>query len=351
MVKLRSQSKKVGLAPGTLVFTGTEKTDKVTIRVLDYDEGNFKEVEIENLEDIRAYREAETVTWIDVHGLQDTSLIEKLGEMFSIHPLVLEDIVHPVQRPKMEEFDSYIFFVLRMFYFDNENIVDEQISIVMGKNYVITFQERPGDVFNAVRERIRIGTYRIRKSKSDYLLYSLTDAIVDNYFVILEKMGDTTEDIEVDLLTNPTQDTLLEIQALKRKIITLRRSIWPLREVMSGLDRTESNLMKAATKVYIRDVYDHTIQVIDTIENYREILSSMLDIYLSSLSNSMNLVMKTLTIIATIFMPITFVAGIYGMNFENMPELKWKFGYFYVWVIIFVIFLVMFAYFKRKKWL
>jgi magnesium transporter len=278
-------------------------------------------------------------------------VIEKLGQIFSIHPLVLEDVVHPIQRPKMEEFDTYIFFVLRMFYFDNENIVEEQISIILGENYVVTFQERPGDVFDPVRERIRSGTFRIRKSKSDYLLYTLIDAIVDNYFVILEKIGDTTEDIEDDLLANPSQDTLLEIQGLKRKIITLRRAIWPLREVMNGLDRTESELMKAVTKVYVRDVYDHTIQVIDTIENYREVLSSMLDIYLSSLSNSMNLVMKTLTIIATIFMPLTFIAGIYGMNFVYMPELKWKFGYLFVWVIISIVSVIMYVYFKRKKWL
>ncbi len=351
MGKLRRLSKKAGLAPGTLVFTGAEKTDKVTIRVLDYDEEDFKEIQVENIEDIMPLKETDTVTWVDIRGLQDISVIEKLGRMFSIHPLVLEDVVHPIQRPKMEEFDTYIFFVLRMFYFDNENIVEEQISIILGENYVITFQERPGDVFDPIRERIRSGTFRIRKSKSDYLLYSLIDAIVDNYFIILEKIGDTTEDIEDDLLANPSQDTLLEIQGLKRKIITLRRAIWPLREVMNGLDRTESDLVIQATKIYVRDVYDHTIQVIDTIENYREILSSMLDIYLSSLSNSMNLVMKTLTIIATIFMPLTFVAGIYGMNFVYMPELKWKFGYLFVWVIISIISLIMYAYFKRKKWL
>jgi len=351
MGKLRRLSKKAGLAPGTLVFTGAEKTDKVTIRVLDYDEEDFKEIQVENIEDIMPLKETNTVTWVDIRGLQDISVIEKLGQIFSIHPLVLEDVVHPIQRPKMEEFDTYIFFVLRMFYFDNENIVEEQISIILGENYVITFQERPGDVFDPIRERIRSGTFRIRKSKSDYLLYSLIDAIVDNYFIILEKIGDTTEDIEDDLLANPSQDTLLEIQGLKRKIITLRRAIWPLREVMNGLDRTESDLVIQATKIYVRDVYDHTIQVIDTIENYREILSSMLDIYLSSLSNSMNLVMKTLTIIATIFMPLTFVAGIYGMNFVYMPELKWKFGYLFVWVIISIISLIMYAYFKRKKWL
>jgi magnesium transporter len=351
MGKLRRLSKKAGLAPGTLVFTGAEKTDKVTIRVLDYDEKDYKEIQVENIEDIMPFKETNTVTWVDIRGLQDISVIEKLGQIFSIHPLVLEDVVHPIQRPKMEEFDTYIFFVLRMFYFDNENIVEEQISIILGENYVVTFQERPGDVFDPVRERIRSGTFRIRKSKSDYLLYTLIDAIVDNYFVILEKIGDTTEDIEDDLLANPSQDTLLEIQGLKRKIITLRRAIWPLREVMNGLDRTESELMKAVTKVYVRDVYDHTIQVIDTIENYREVLSSMLDIYLSSLSNSMNLVMKTLTIIATIFMPLTFIAGIYGMNFVYMPELKWKFGYLFVWVIISIVSVIMYVYFKRKKWL
>lgn len=348
---LKQYSKKAGLPPGKPVFVGEQKLEKPKIHIIQYNEKDLTETDIKTTDDIYQFINNTSVTWIDISGLHDVSLIQDLGTRFSIHPLVQEDIVHLSQRPKLEEFDDYIFMVLRMFYFEEQDIVEEQISIILGKNYVITFQEKPGDIFDPIRERIQSKKFRIIKQNSDYLAYSLVDAIVDNYFVILEALGDRVELLEDDLLLNPSREILQEIHTLKRKMISLRRSVWPLREVINKLDRTESNLIRKSTKIYIRDVYDHTIQVIDAIENYRDILSGMLDTYLSSLSNRMNEVMKTLTIIATIFIPLTFIVGVYGMNFEYMPELKWHWGYFGVWMVIVIIAIVMVGYFRKKKWL
>jgi magnesium transporter len=265
----------------------------------------------------------------------------------------LEDILHTGQRPKFEDFEKYIFIVFKMLYFDEngDDILEEQISIILGSNYVISFQEKEGDVFNPVRERIRAGRFQIKKRKIDYLAYALIDAVVDNYFLILEKIGEKIEDLEEELLDNPTPETLQTIHHLKRKLISLRKSVWPLREVIGGLERGESALFHKSTSIYLKDVYDHTIQVIDTIETFRDMVSGMLDMYLSNLSNKMNEVMKVLTIIATIFIPLTFIAGIYGMNFEFMPELKWHWGYFLIWGLMIVVGIAMVFYFRRKKWL
>jgi len=294
------------------------------------------------------------VTWVNIDGLHDIEIMEKIGKHFGLHPLVLEDILNTEQRPKIEDFDDYIFVVLKMLYYDeNEGeIRAEQISIILGSNFVLSFQERVGDIFNPLRDRIRNAKGRVRKMGPDYLAYSLLDAIVDNYFVVLEKLGEQIEGMEEELVTNPTPETLQRIHNLKREMIFLRKSVWPLREVVSRLERGESPLIKEATGIYLRDVYDHTIQVIDTIETYRDMLSGMLDIYLSSISNRMNQVMKVLTIIATIFIPLTFVAGIYGMNFEYMPELKWH--WFYpkaFWLVMLGVAALMLVYFRRKRWL
>jgi magnesium transporter len=280
-------------------------------------------------------------------------VIEQLGKHFSLHPLLLEDILHTEQRPKMEDFGEYLFFVLKMLYLEEgrHEILAEQVSLILGSNFVISFQEREGDVFKYVRERIRNSKGRIRKVGADYLAYALIDAIVDNYFIILERLGETIEELEEELVTNPVSDTLQTIHHLKREMIFLRKSVWPLREVISALERGESPLIQESTGVYLRDLYDHTIQVIDSVETFRDMVSGILDIYLSSVSNKMNEVMKVLTIIATIFIPLTFIAGIYGMNFEYMPELSWRWGYPAVWFVICAIFITMLAYFKRRKWL
>jgi magnesium transporter len=346
-------SKKVGLSPGTLVYIGKERVEKLHITVIDYDADRFEEKEVKTVEECFPFKETPTVTWINVDGIHEPEIVEKLGKYFEVHPLVLEDIVHTDQRPKLEDAETYLFIILKMLYFDDEEdeIKAEQISLILGSNFVMSFQETKKDVFDTIRERIRSGKGRIRKMGADYLAYALVDAVVDHYFVILEKLGERIEELEEELVTDPVQETLHKIHALKREMIFLRKSVWPLREVISGLTRGESALIQEATNIYLRDVYDHTIQVIDTIETFRDMVSGMLDTYLSSLSNRMNEVMKVLTIIATIFIPLTFIAGIYGMNFEFMPELKWHFGYFAALFVMLIVFLGMMVYFKRRRWL
>jgi len=350
---MRQRSRKSGLPPGTLVYVGEKKVEQVRISFIDYDEQNIREKQVSKIEECFPLKATPTVSWINIDGLHEVEILEKLGKQFELHPLMLEDILNTDQRPKHEDFDKNIFIVLKMLSFDDQtqSVESEQVSLVLGENFVISFQERIGDVFESIRGRIRNGKGRIRKMGPDYLMYSLLDAIVDNYFGILEKLGDNIEVIEEELVGNPTEKTLRQIHYFKREMIYLRRSVWPLRELISSMERSQSPLIKDSTEAYLRDLYDHTIQVIDTVESFRDIVSGMLDTYLSSISNRMNSVMKVLTIIATIFIPLTFVAGIYGMNFENMPELKWRWGYAAVWLVMIIIAGVMIAYFKRKKWL
>jgi len=346
-------SRKAGLPPGTLLHIGEVSHAEVKIRLVDYDETNLREDEISSIEECFPFKESPTVTWINIDGLHQVDLIEALGEHFGLHPLVLEDIAHTGQRPKMEDYEGTLFILMKMLRYDDDRdeINAEQISILLGLNWVVSLQERPGDVFDPLRERIRYGKGRIRKMGTDYLAYSLIDAIVDNYFIILEKLGDRVEALDEKLVANPSPGELKEIHALKRELLFLRKSVWPLREVISALQRGESSLFEARSMIYLRDVYDHTIQVIDTVETLRDTVSGMLDIHLSSVSNRMNEVMKVLTITATIFIPLTFVAGIYGMNFTHMPELKWSFGYFGALGIMGIIAGAMIVYFRRKKWL
>jgi magnesium transporter len=295
-----------------------------------------------------------TVTWINVEGLHQVEILEKLGECYGFHPLVLEDILNTDQRPKMEDYGDYLYVVLKMLSLQGQKneIVTEQVSILLGSNFVISFQEGgEGDVFNSIRDRIKNGKGRIRKMGADYLAYALLDAVVDNYFIILEKLGEKIELLEEELVTRPTSHTLNLIHHMKREMIFLRKAVWPLREVVGGLERAETSLFKEATRIYLRDIYDHTIQVIDTVETFRDMVSGMLDIYLSSVSNRLNSVMKVLTIIATIFMPLTFLAGIYGMNFKYMPELEWRWGYPFIWLIMIGIGVFMLIYFRKKKWM
>lgn len=344
---------KIGLAPGTLVHVGEKKVEKVIIRVLAYNSEKLVERELETVEDCLEFKGQPDINlWISVDGLDRVDIIEKLGGYFNIHPLTLEDILNTRQRPKTEDYDSYIYSVLKMILLDTERgeITTDQVSIIIGSNYVLSFQERQGDIFDPVRERFENPASRLRKSGADYLAYSLIDAVVDNYFLILEHFGDEIEYLEEGLVTQPRPETLKTIQKYKRDLITLRKSVWPLRELINGLQRVESDLIKETTSIYLRDIYDHTIQVIDSVEELRDILSSMVDVYLSSLSYRMNDVMKVLTIIATIFIPLTFIAGVYGMNFEYMPELKWRWGYPAVVVGMTFLAVSMFAYFKKMKW-
>jgi len=350
---IKKRSKKAGLPPGTLVHIGEKKAETPKITVMDYDEAHFQEKEIKTIEECFLFKDIPTVTWFNIDGLHQVEILEKLGECYGFHPLVLEDILNTDQRPKMEDYGDYLYIVLRMLnYNDKRSEIDtEQISLILGPNFIFSFQEREGDVFDPVRERIRNGKGRIRKMGADYLAYTLLDSIVDNYFIIMEKLGEKIEYLEEKLVTHPIPETLQTIHQLKREMIFFRKAVWPLREVISGLERGELAMIKEPTRVYVRDVYDHTIQVIDTIETFRDMVSGMLDIYLSSVSNRLNAVMKVLTIIATIFMPLTFLAGIYGMNFKYMPELEWRWGYPMVWLIVVGISVFMLIYFKKKRWL
>ena len=350
---VRRHSQKAGLPPGTLVHTGQKKSETVRITCIDYDEQRFEERRVDKIEDCFEFKATPTVTWINIDGLHDIETIEKIGSHYELHILTLEDILNTNQRPKFEDLGEYIFTVLNMLGYDDKTqaIQSEQVSIVLGGNFVISFQEIAGDVFEQIRDRIRNAKGRIRKMGCDYLAYSLVDAVVDNYFIILERLGERIESLEKDLLSAPTPGTLQNIHRLKAELSALRRSVWPLRELINGLQKCESRLIRKSTGVYLRDVYDHTIAVIETVEGLRDTASGMLDIYLSSISNRMNAVMKVLTIIATIFIPLTFVAGIYGMNFKYMPELQWKWGYPAVLAVMFAAVIGMVAYFKRKKWL
>ncbi|MDY6958706.1 MAG: magnesium/cobalt transporter CorA [Halobacteriota archaeon] len=353
MFNVTKRSNKVGLPPGTLVHVGEKRVEKVKITIIDYDKEQFQEEEVEQVEECFPFKDEPTVTWINIDGIHDVEIIEKIGKHFGIHPLILEDILNTAHRPKMEDLGDYIFIVLKMLYYDGKEkeIKTEQVSLILGKQFVISFQERKGDVFDPIRDRIRNSKGRIRKMGGDYLAYALLDAIVDNYFIILEKIGEEIESLEEELVGSPGPETLHLIHGLKREMIFLRKSVWPLREVISTMERGESSLINESTGIYLKDVYDHTIQVIDTIETFRDVISGMLDTYLSVVSNKMNEVMKVLTIIATIFIPLTFIAGIYGMNFEYMPELGWYWGYFTVWFVMAIVAVLMVYYFRRKGWL
>jgi magnesium transporter len=342
---------RIGLAPGTMIYTGDKTSTSTFIDVFDYTKKAFTEEKLTSIEDCFNFKATDSVTWINIDGLNNMDSIRKIGEHYNLHPLILEDIVNTQQRPKIDEYDDYLFVVFKMLYYDNDQLKVEHISLVLGDKYVLSFQESDGDVFEPVRDRIRLNKGIIRGHGPDYLLYTLMDAVIDNYFLIIETLGEKIEDIEESLFGESKANTVQEIQNLKKEALKIRRSIFPLREVVSKIEKAETNLVKDKTKNYFRDLYDHTIQVIETIEIYRDMLWGLMDMHMTNISNKMNEVMKVLTIVATIFIPLTFIAGIYGMNFETMPELKSEYGYPVFWVVIIVLFFLMFYYFKRKKWL
>ena len=350
---IKKTSKKAGLSPGTLVHIGEKKAETTKFSLINYDQKQLQERELATIDESFPYKDTPPVTWINIDGLHEIDIIEKIGHHFGIHPLTLEDIVNTGQRPKAEDYDDYIFIVFKMLFYDDANthITSEQVSLILGSHYLISFQEKEGDVFNFVRERIRKAKGRIRKSGPDYLTYALIDATVDHYFFILEKVGEKLEQIEEELLENPKPQTLQSIHSLKREMIYFRKQVWPIRELLNHLMHEESQLVQESSHIFFRDIYDHTIQVIDNIESMRDVLTGMLDLYLSTLSNKMNEVMKVLTIMATIFIPLTFIAGIYGMNFKFMPELEWKWSYPVLWGVLVAIFILLLFWFKRNRWL
>ncbi len=352
-------SKKIGVTPGTVVYVGDEQTADVHIDVIDYSETELTEKRVGSVEECYPYKDSKTISWINVDGIHQAEAIEKIGKHFGIHPLVLEDIANTGQRPKMEDTDDYIFIVIKMLYSDKDNgeIKSEQVSVIFGRSWVITFQETGDDVLDIVRQRIKRTVPRVRLMSADYLAYSLIDAIVDYYFIVLEQIGEKVETLEDDIAENPKSESLDTIRNLKRHLIFLRKSVWPLREVIGGLERIDTKLIKKTTLPYLRDLYEHTIQAIDTVETFREMVSGLLDLYHTGVSNRMNEVMKVLTIFATIFIPLGFLAGVYGMNFNtgvspfNMPELSFYFGYPVFWLIVLIVVLGLLWFFRHKKWL
>ncbi len=345
--------KQAGLSPGTMVHIGEKKQENIRIRLIDFDESHLKEVEVKSVEECYPYKDRDTTTWINIDGLHQIETIEKICNHYQIHPLVQEDIVHTGQRPKMERFPTFYYFVLKMLSYDDrtQEIKDEQLSLILGSNFILTLQEQSGDVFNPVRGRIRTSGTQIRKRKPDYLAYALIDTVVDYYFFILGKLDEQLDHLDEELFRHTSKGLLKEIYKVKRKIIAVRKSVWPIRDIVGSIGREDSDLIDTTSHVYFKDMYDHVIQVVETIDTFREIAIGMLDTYMTNVSNKMNEVMKVLTIIATIFIPITFVAGVYGMNFEFMPELAWKYGYPGVWGVILAISIGMFVFFRKKKWL
>jgi magnesium transporter len=350
---LQKRSKKVGLSPGTMIYVGEAKDKEVTLSVVDYNPDEFIMKDLQKVEEVAAFRDSPPVTWLNVIGLQDVQVLEKLGEIFNLHPLILEDILNTDQRPKVEIYDDHIFIVLKILSYDKNirEISSEQVSLILGNNYIISFLENQGELFLPVKERIKNPKGRHRTHGADYLAYALIDIIVDHYFLILENLAEEIEILEENAIEDTSPDFIRNIQLMKRELIYIRKSVWPLRELIGTLFRGDSSLITEFTKPYFKDVYDHTIQIIDTIENFRDIISGILDVYLTKVSNRMNEIMKVLTIIATIFIPLTFIAGVYGMNFEFMPELKWRWAYPSLWIIMLSIFIGMIAFFRRKKWI
>lgn len=347
----RKRSEKVGLPPGSLVHVGEVKKHLPRITVIDYDKNNLEEKEVLEVEECFPFKDKPSVTWITVDGIHDAEVIRRIGKHFGFHPLLLEDIMNTEQRPKMEDFGDHIFLILKRLKYRAGEMKVEQVSLIIGHNFVITFQEEEEDIFSNIRDRLRKGKGKARGLGSDYLAYYLIDSIVDNYFLVLEKIGEKVEELEAELIEEPSTNTTQKINELKRQLLNLRKMVWPIREVVYSLERSESPLVKKTTLIYLRDVYDHTIQIIDNIEVFREMTSGMVDVYLSTMSNRMNEIMKVLTMIGTIFIPLTFITSLYGMNFEFMPELHWKYGYFLVITLMVGITVGMIFYFRKKQWM
>jgi magnesium transporter len=345
------KNKKVGDPPGTVAYTGDVISDRIKISLIQYNEQEYIEHDFYDLSECLSQVKKNGVTWINVNGVHKTEVIEKIGKLYDIHPLTLEDIVHIDQRPKFEDYDNYVVAIMKMISFDTK-VNAEQLSIILLDNTVISFQEpQGGDVFDIIRARLRQAKGRIRKCGADYLAYALMDAVVDYYFHAVERIGDIVEEIEEEIITNSDKKSLLQLHGLKREMIYLRKQVWPMRDMISNMVRSETKLIKPSTDIYLRDLQDHVTRIIDTVETYRDLLSGIMDIYLSTNANKMNEVMKVLTIISTLFIPGTFIAGVYGMNFDYMPELHSPVGYAVVWVVMLAIMIGLLIFFRKKKWM
>lgn len=346
-------SQKARLPWGTVVHVGKEYDTEVKISVIFYNQETVEEKEIRDISECSEFLSKDGITWISVVGIHNTKIIESIGKHFNLHPLVLEDIANTQQRPKFEEFDDYIFFTLKNmeYNFTEKEISYEQISIILGKNYIISFQEKESILFKSIHNRITSGISRARNKHADYLVYSLIDATVDSYYEISENIEDYIEEIEDRVLASTSGNALVDIQKVKRDLVVLLKSVFPLREAINKVQRSESKLVNDSTHIFFNSIYDHAVHIIESVESQRDILSGLMDIYLTNISNRMNSVIKVLTIIATIFMPLSFVAGIYGMNFKHMPEYDWRWGYFYFWGICIICVSIMLLLFWKKRWL
>jgi magnesium transporter len=348
---VQKRSRKTGLPPGTLVHIGEKRSDKVTISAFHFAGDRCDEQSVDR-PDLLSPPTDESVVWVNVGGIHKLEVLEAFGKQFGLHPLLLEDIANTDQRPKLDDYETYFFLVTKMLSLtERQEVTVEQVSLVLGRNFVLSFQENGTDVFQPVRERLRGGKGRMRQSGADYLFYALVDTIVDQYFAVLESVGEQIESLQQVVVADPRSETLREIHALKRQLLFLRRAVWPLRDVMNNLSRSDCPFLEQGTKVFFRDVYDHVVQIVDTIETLREMVSASLDIYLSSVSYRLNAVMRVLTVITTVFMPLSFIASIYGMNFEYMPELKSEWGYPLVLGVMGVVGVGMLAVFRKKRWL
>ncbi len=351
MKLVQKRSKKTGLSPGTLIHIGEKKAETTTIALFNYSSQQCDERVVTTPNELQPPLD-ETVTWVNVGGVHKVDMLEVFGKQFGLHPLLLEDIANTDQRPKLDDYETYLFLVMKMLTMtERGDILFEQVSFVLGRNYVLSFQEDATDVFQPVRDRLRGGKGRLRQNGSDYLLYSLVDAVVDQYFSVLEALGEKIELLQERVMADPKPDTLHDIHALKRQLLFVRRAVWPLREAINSLSRSDCPYLREPTTLFFRDVYDHVVQIVDTIETLREMVSASLDIYLSSVSYRLNAVMRILTVITTIFMPLSFIAGIYGMNFDHMPELKWEWGYPIVLGVMGMVAAGMLIGFRKRKWL
>ncbi len=351
---LKKQDVNIGMAPGSLVFVGTKKTEKVHIHLIDYDADTINEEDLSAISKAQEFlKTTDTVTWINVYGIHDAEAIKDIGTAFDLHPLILEDIMNSGQRPKLEEYDNCLFVVLKMLRYDpeEEQILSEQVSMVLSDKYLLTFQESPGDVFDQIRDRIRKQKGRIRGMGNDYLAYSLLDTIVDNYLSIVERLGENIEDMEEEVVAGTDSDVIGKINTIQRELNYLRKSIRPTREAILRLNKLESDLIADSTVPFLKDLLDLITQANEIVDTYRDMLSDYLTTYISVVSNKMNDIMKVLTIFAAIFIPLTFIAGIYGTNFDYLPELHYKYSYFIFWGVLIVIGLSMLAYFKKREWL
>jgi magnesium transporter len=346
-------SEKSGLPPGSLVHVGEVHAHEHKISVVNYNNCTVKKHTVKSIEELLPYKTTDTITWVIIDGLKDVSIIDAIGQYFDIHPLVLEDILNTHQRPKFDEFNDYLYIVVKAISLGNEefNVEYEQISLLILNNFVFTFMEKPDAIFDPILNRLDNDKSQIRNLGSDYLAYMIMDTVVDKYFVLQDTFDELIEAVEDKLLTDPSSETLATIQKIKRELIFLRRTVSPLRELLAAIQRSESPLLNDKTKRYFGDIYDHAIRIIEAMESYRDLIAGMLDIYLSSVSNKMNETMKVLTIFASIFIPLTFIAGVYGMNFEYMPELKWRWSYPALWIFFISISAFLLRFFKKKKWL